>query len=61
MAYRLAESADPGERGTTLVELMMAIATMMMIVAALTTMAHGVHAGAEYSNGYGTATQHAFN
>ncbi len=52
-------AAMPSRAGLSLIELMLAVSTMLMIVVALTTMAHGVHAGAEYSNGYGTATQHA--
>jgi len=43
----------------TLLELLIAISIMTMIVAGLGVMAHGIQQAYEYTEGYGTATQHA--
>lgn len=46
-------------RGLTLVELLIAIAIMSTLALALGSLAHGVQVASEYTEGYGTATQHA--
>jgi len=43
----------------TLLELLIAMSIMAMIVIALGVMAHGIQQAYEYTEGYGTATQHA--
>lgn len=46
-------------RGLTLLELMVAMTIVAMVVAAMGGLARTVQQGFEYSEGYGTATQHA--
>jgi hypothetical protein len=45
--------------GLTAVELLMAVATLAMVLAAAATLSSAVHVGYEHSHGVGTATQHA--
>ncbi len=47
------------QRGLTLLELMIAMTIMVMIVGALGVMANGIQQSYEYTEGHGTATQHA--
>ena len=46
-------------QGLTLLELMIAMTIMVMIVGTLGVMANGIQQSYEYTDGHGTATQHA--
>lgn len=50
---------SPPRSGMTLLELLLAVSVMSMIVGALGAVAAGIQKAYEYSEGFGTATQHA--
>ena len=52
-------SQFPGRRGFTVIRLWLAIMLTAMVVAVIAAVAQGVQTSFEYSEAYGTATQHA--
>jgi prepilin-type N-terminal cleavage/methylation domain-containing protein len=56
---RSGDRAITGRRGLTLIELTFAVLIMAIVMAALAAASHAVQLANEYSQGYGTTTQHA--